>query len=104
MNEDLYQSLPDDLPAGRPKETGHRVEKLTNNVGVTVDASPVTVTSDLLWAPSAVELLGEVGWWTDDNGSQPFYDDIYSAAPSVTVFRVRALPVLLGQRGRYVTL
>lgn len=77
MNDDLYQRLPDDLRA-----QVKRVEKPTNNTGATTETSSVTYTSDLLWVPSAVELLGDVGWWTDDNGSQPFYDDIYNAEGS----------------------
>ena len=35
-----------------------KVTKLTNNAGVTTDASSVTATDDSLWMPSLVELFG----------------------------------------------
>lgn len=47
------------------------VAKATNNVGVTADPASVSVTSDLLWAFSAVEVCGTLTWFSDEFGSTP---------------------------------
>lgn len=47
------------------------VRKLTNNVGVTDDASSVTETTDALWLFSASEVCGELTWFVDEYGEVP---------------------------------
>lgn len=47
------------------------VTKLTNNAGVTSDASAVTQTTDSLWLFSAVEVCGPVTWFVDEFGDEP---------------------------------
>lgn len=58
LNGDGMALLPEDL-----KKVVAPVDKLTNNVGETLDVSAVTTTSDSLWLPSLAEL---VGWLPDD--------------------------------------
>lgn len=58
--------LPDDLASAVVP-----VHKLTNNAGVTSDASSVTQTSDNLWLFSAAEVCGRVGWFESEYGSEP---------------------------------
>lgn len=47
------------------------VSKLTNNVGVTSEASSATQTDDRLWLFSAAEVCGRVGWFESEYGSEP---------------------------------
>lgn len=47
------------------------VSKLTNNVGVTSEASSATQTDDRLWLFSAAEICGRVGWFESEYGSEP---------------------------------
>ncbi|MEC4184974.1 DUF6273 domain-containing protein [Adlercreutzia sp. R21] len=55
LNSDVLSCLPDDLASVIVP-----VDKLTNNVGQTKEASSVTKTSDKLWLFSPVELVGPV--------------------------------------------
>lgn len=54
------------------------VDKLTNNIGETENASSVSVTSDALWLPSATEVCGVVSWFGDGSG----YDEVVNAEGS----------------------
>ena len=56
LNKKVLASMPKDL-----KKNIVKVTKLTNNAGVTTDASSVTSTDDSLWLPSLVELFGNDG-------------------------------------------
>ena len=56
LNKKVLASMPKDL-----KKNIVKVTKLTNNAGVTTDASLVTSTDDSLWLPSLVELFGNDG-------------------------------------------
>ena len=53
LNKKVLASMPKDL-----KKRVVKVTKLTNNAGVTTDASSVTATDDSLWLPSLEELFG----------------------------------------------
>ena len=53
------------------------VEKRTNNVGVTADASAVTQTADELWLFSASEVCGAPGWFVAEYGAEPNYHTGY---------------------------
>ena len=56
--------MADELPGLLPGELVSRViavDKLTNNVGATRDASAITTTSDAFWVPSMSELCGYQG-------------------------------------------
>ena len=56
LNKKVLASMPKDL-----KKRVVKVTKLTNNAGVTTDASSVTATDDSLWLPSLEELFGNDG-------------------------------------------
>ena len=63
LNEQFIKELPNDL-----KKNLVKVKKLTNNTGVTTDASSVTETEDTLWLPSALELFGNSGIESESRG------------------------------------
>ena len=54
LNKKFLSNLPNSL-----KKNIVKVAKLTNNTGVTTDASAVTTTDDMIWAPSVSELFGK---------------------------------------------
>lgn len=62
--------LPDDLAASVV-----RVDKATNNVGITSDAASVTQTQDSLWVFSAVEVCGQLTWFEDEFASEISYTE-----------------------------
>ena len=66
----MWSSLPDSV-TGMAVE----VEKLTNNKGFTNDPAQVTVTTDVLWAPSGSELWGQDesldGFWFSGMETRP---------------------------------
>ena len=68
LASDGLSLLPDDL-ANRIV----RVDKPTNNVGITSDPSSVTQTADDLWAFSAVEVCGQLTWFEDEFSSEISY-------------------------------
>lgn len=63
LNKQFIKELPNDL-----KKNLVKVKKLTNNTGVTTDASSVTETEDTLWLPSALELFGNSGIESESRG------------------------------------
>ena len=72
LNSDWRAQLPEDLSAVIVP-----VDKLTNNVGETQNASSVTATSDLLWLSSITELCGAIDWYKDSA-----YNDVLNAEGS----------------------
>lgn len=60
----LFNNLPDYL-----QQRIVSVEKMTNNVGYTSDASSATATQDKVWEPSVIEVNGEVNWDEGDYAS-----------------------------------
>lgn len=66
LADEGLELLPDELA-----DAVVAVEKRTNNVGVTADATSVTETSDRLWLFSASEVCGEPGWFVSEYGEDP---------------------------------
>ena len=61
-DSDLRKELGKEVLADMPKDLKNsivKVKKLTNNAGVTTDASSVTETNDSVWVPSVIELFGK---------------------------------------------
>ena len=59
-DSDLRKALNKEVLADMPKDLKNsivKVKKLTNNEGVTTDASSVTETNDSVWVPSVTELF-----------------------------------------------
>ena len=57
LAQEVLPSLPDELQSFIVP-----VDKLTNNIGYTLDTASVTSTSDSLWIPSFAEVFGSVNW------------------------------------------
>lgn len=66
MRSWLSGTMASQLPAEITSRTV-AVDKRTNNVGKTTDASSVTTTSDKLWLFSTAELCGDISWGWDDS-------------------------------------
>lgn len=62
MSKEGFELLPTDLS---DKIIG--VRKLTNNIGGTKSANAVSMTSDKLWVPSAVEIFGPISTYQGEN-------------------------------------
>ncbi len=71
----IYNCLDDEL-----RTSIVYVDKLTNNVGHSTDASSVSSTVDTLWLPSMVEMIGPISWtWPSDPDNSDGYNAITNA-------------------------
>jgi len=93
LNVDVYNSLTDDVRTAIVD-----VDKHTDNVGHSTDASCVTSTVDKIWLPSMVELIGPIDWtWPSDPGNSAGYNAITNAEGSqYALFQAQGIQALAG--------
>ena len=75
MNTDLLAAFPEEVSSVMLPVT-----KWSNNIGKTTSPTCVTGTTDLLWAPSIVELCGPIMWTFDsDPDNSAYYSSVFNA-------------------------
>ena len=77
LNGDFYYRLPSEL-----RDVIVEVDKDTNNEGKTAKVSAVTTTSDKLWLPSFVEIVGKITMSAYESAYEPVKGDLRSTFQS----------------------
>lgn len=78
LNDEIYNKLEEQV-----RTSIVAVSKKTNNEGYTTDTSSVSATTDNLWVPSMVELMGPIDWtWNSDPDSSEAFNAISNAEGS----------------------